>query len=116
MPYCSPPHVYRVSASNSKDARPKGGASLSCRGLYAAISIFTREVRYLEIPLGRNIRRLRIMNQMTQRELAFHLRVSVQAVSKWERGAAFPDLTLLLPIAELFSVTLDELFGREESE
>lgn len=84
--------------------------------LCAAISIFTREVRYLEIPLGRNIRRLRVSHQMTQRELAFHLRVSVQAVSKWERGTSFPDLTLLVPIAELFSVTLDELFGRDESE
>ena len=51
---------------------------------------------------------------MTQRELAWHLRVSVQAVSKWERGSAYPDLALLLPIARLFSVTLDELFGREE--
>ena len=70
----------------------------------------------MEIPLGRQIRRLRISHQMTQRELAFHLRVSVQAVSKWERGCAYPDVSLLLPIAELFSVTLDELFGREGSE
>ena len=70
----------------------------------------------MEIPLGRNIRRLRVSQQLTQRELAFHLRVSVQAGSKWERGTSFPDLTLLVPIAELFSVTLDELFGRDESE
>ena len=51
---------------------------------------------------------------MTQRELAWHLRVSTQAVSKWERGESYPDCSLLLPIARLFSVTLDELFGREE--
>jgi putative transcriptional regulator len=51
---------------------------------------------------------------MTQRELAWHLRVSVQAVSKWETGISYPDLTLLLPIARLFSVSLDELFGRTD--
>lgn len=70
----------------------------------------------MEIPLGRNIRHLRISRGMTQRQLAEHLHVSVQAVSKWETGSAYPDLVLLLPIASLFSVTLDELFGREASE
>ena len=51
---------------------------------------------------------------MTQRQLAWHLRVSIQAVSKWERGRAYPDVELLIPIARLFSVTLDELFGRND--
>ena len=69
----------------------------------------------MEIPLGRNIRYLRISRGMTQRQLAEQLHVSVQAVSKWETGSAYPDLVLLLPIARLFSVTLDELFGREAS-
>lgn len=67
----------------------------------------------MDIPLGENIRRLRVKNNMTQRELAWHLQVSVQAVSKWETAKGYPDLTLILPIAELFSVSLDELFGRE---
>ena len=69
----------------------------------------------MEIPLGRNIRYLRISRGLTQRQLAEQLHVSVQAVSKWETGSAYPDLVLLLPIARLFSVTLDELFGREAS-
>ncbi len=64
----------------------------------------------MEIPLGQNIRRLRIEKNMTQRELAYHLHVSAQAVSKWERNCAYPDLALLLPIARLFSVSIDELF------
>lgn len=51
---------------------------------------------------------------MTQRELAWHLQISVQAVSKWERGYTYPDLTMLLPIAQLFSVSLDTLFGRDD--
>jgi transcriptional regulator with XRE-family HTH domain len=50
---------------------------------------------------------------MPQRELAHHLRVSVQAVSKWENDRAFPDLVLLPDIANMFGVTLDELFGQK---
>lgn len=73
----------------------------------------TGGTKALDIPLGENIRRLRVKNNMTQRELAWHLQVSVQAVSKWETAKGYPDLTLILPIAELFSVSLDELFGRE---
>ena len=67
----------------------------------------------MHFPLGSNIRRLRKEREMTQRQLAYHLRVSVQAVSKWERGCAYPDIALLVPIARLFSVTLDELFGND---
>jgi transcriptional regulator with XRE-family HTH domain len=69
----------------------------------------------LSIPLGVNIKKLRLATGMTQRQLAYQLRISVQAVSKWERGLTYPDVTLLLPIAELFGVTLDELFGRHEA-
>jgi len=64
-------------------------------------------------PIGQNIRRLRLANGITQRQLAYKLRVSMQAVSKWEREQAYPDLTLLVPIARFFGVTLDELFGCE---
>ena len=47
---------------------------------------------------------------MTQRELAWHLGVTVQAVSKWELGQTYPDLSLLPSLADLFAVTLDDLF------
>ena len=70
----------------------------------------------MDIPLGENIRRLRLERNMTQRELAFYLNVSIQAVSKWERGSAYPDLSLLLPIADIFEVSMDELFGRVDIE
>ena len=66
----------------------------------------------MEIPIGKNIRRLRRKKEMTQSELALLLGVSVQAVSKWERECSYPDIALLLPIAELFDTTLDEIFGR----
>ena len=65
----------------------------------------------MELQIGFNIRKLRIQRSMTQRELANSLSVTVQAVSKWEQGRSYPDLLLLLPIANMFSVTLDELFG-----
>jgi len=50
---------------------------------------------------------------MTQRVLAHHLHVSEQAVSKWETGLSYPDVVLLLSIADYFSVSMDALFGRE---
>ena len=65
----------------------------------------------MELQIGSNIRKLRIQRRMTQREVANSLSVTVQAVSKWEQGRSYPDLLLLLPIANMFSVTLDELFG-----
>ena len=37
---------------------------------------------------------------MTQKELAAALHVSDRAVSKWERGAGFPDISLLEPLAD----------------
>ena len=48
---------------------------------------------------------------MTQEKLAEYLHVSFQAVSKWETGAATPDLSLIVPLARLLDVTTDELFG-----
>ena len=70
----------------------------------------------MEISIGENIRRLRKEKRMTQRELASRLNVSIQAVSKWERSYSYPDVTLLMPIADIFSVTLDELFKGLDTE
>ena len=64
--------------------------------------------------IGNKIRELRMSCNMTQADLGDAVGVSMQAVSKWERGRAYPDVELLVPIARLFSVTLDELFGRND--
>ena len=69
----------------------------------------------MDISIGENIRRLRKESKMTQHDLAQRLNVSTQAVSKWERSYSYPDVTLLMPIAEIFSVTLDELFLGEDA-
>lgn len=63
--------------------------------------------------MGRKIALLRKGQNMTQEALANALGVTNQAVSKWEQDSCCPDIALLPKIAELFEVTLDELFGRE---
>ena len=64
------------------------------------------------ICLGENIRSLRIANGITQEQFGYELGVSAQAVSRWENGATYPDITMLPMIADFFDVTLDELMGR----
>ncbi|MCL2331991.1 MAG: helix-turn-helix domain-containing protein [Actinomycetia bacterium] len=56
--------------------------------------------------------RLRKEHQLTQDDLAQKLFVSRQAVSKWERGEALPDIDNLTALASLYDVSLDELLGR----
>ncbi len=63
--------------------------------------------------LGNNIKRLRKQAGITQDELAELLHVTGQAVSRWERGDGFPEITLLPALAERFDVTVDELLRSE---
>ena len=63
--------------------------------------------------LGTNIMRLRKEAGLTQEQLANALGISYQAVSKWENGVSCPDISTLPLIADLFSVSMDSLFGRE---
>lgn len=65
----------------------------------------------MELIIGERIRNLRISRNLTQEEVAKHLGISFQAVSKWERGDGYPDITMLPAIAGYFSVTVDELLG-----
>ena len=58
--------------------------------------------------------RLRKNADMTQAEVADILNVTRQAVSRYERGDCFPDVSILVQIAEIFHVTLDELVGAGE--
>lgn len=46
---------------------------------------------------------------LTQKELAARLHVTDKAVSKWERGLSYPDVTLLEPLASVFGLTVTEL-------
>ena len=66
--------------------------------------------------IGKKIKELRKKKDMTQERLAEYLNVSFQAVSKWETGAASPDLSMIVPLARLLGVSTDELFGLASSE
>ena len=46
---------------------------------------------------------------MTQKELAEKLFLSDKAVSKWERGLSLPDVSVLMPLAQVLGVTVAEL-------
>lgn len=59
--------------------------------------------------LGLNIKKYRLLQGMTQAELADYTGVSSRAVSRWENGITFPDISLLPILANLFEVTVDEL-------
>ncbi|MBQ8198221.1 MAG: helix-turn-helix transcriptional regulator [Lachnospiraceae bacterium] len=59
--------------------------------------------------LGLFVSRLRKEQNMTQKELAERLGVTDKAVSKWERGLSFPDISLLEPLADTFDVSVMEL-------
>ncbi len=63
--------------------------------------------------LGKKIAYYRKNKNITQDELAKQLGISNQAVSKWETGQSCPDVELLPKIADIFEITLDELFERE---
>ena len=60
---------------------------------------------------GSVIKELREKNKLTQLQLADKLGVSDKTVSKWETGKGYPDITLLEPIAEVFSVSVTELIS-----
>lgn len=70
----------------------------------------------MKLSLGENIRRLRRARDLTQEQLADRLGVTYQSVSRWEVGTAYPDIELLPAIADIFSVSVDELLGVPETE
>ncbi len=65
----------------------------------------------MEMSIGSNIKQLRQQKSVTQEQLAEAMNVTCAAVSKWERGETFPDITLLQPLAYYFGVSIDELMG-----
>jgi len=60
--------------------------------------------------LGNRIRELRMAKNLTQVQLGAYLNISAQAISKWEMGVSYPDMTMIPTLAAFFKVSLDELF------
>lgn len=65
------------------------------------------------LSLGTTIAKLRKKNNLTQWQLAEKLHVSDKAVSKWENGAGYPEISLLPLLSEIFDVSIDYLFKGE---
>ena len=65
--------------------------------------------------IGKNIKRLRQQRGMTQSELADHLFVSPQMVSRYENNSAAPDIAMLAKISTVFQVSLDVLCGLDNT-
>ena len=54
---------------------------------------------------------------MSQKELANKLNITDKAISKWERGLSFPDISMLIPISEVLGISLyDILTGGKNNE
>lgn len=66
-----------------------------------------------EINIARTILNKRKEKGLTQDELASYIGVSKAAVSKWEIGQSYPDITLLPQLATFFNISMDELMGYE---
>lgn len=69
----------------------------------------------LAVTVGKNIMRLRRMANMTQLDLAEKLNYSDKSISKWEQGNGMPDVRILVRLADLFNVSVDDLV-REHAE
>ena len=59
--------------------------------------------------MGEQIAHLRRGNKYTQEQLAEELKVSPQAVSKWENGRAVPEVPMLFEISRLFNCSVDTI-------
>lgn len=70
----------------------------------------------MKILIGDNIKRLRKEKNITQEQLAVAMNITCAAVSKWERGETYPDITLLQPLAYYFGVSLDDLMGYDRAQ
>lgn len=68
----------------------------------------------MEKTIGKKLYELRKQSGFTQDYVAEKLGVSPQAVSKWENDIACPDIMTLPHIAELYGITVDELFRNED--
>ena len=66
------------------------------------------------IKLGEKIKSLRKQKNISQEVFANYLGVSFQAVSKWENGRGYPDISLIQPLADVLGISVIELLQGEK--
>jgi transcriptional regulator with XRE-family HTH domain len=64
--------------------------------------------------LSNNLKKLREVKKLTQKNLSEMLGVGISTVSGWESGYRHPDVEILVKIADLFDVSVDSLLGRTD--
>ena len=69
----------------------------------------------MTICIGAKIKELRKRDNMTQEQLAEKLNVTPQTVSRWETEAAYPDITAIPILANIFDVSIDNLMGYDKA-
>lgn len=65
----------------------------------------------LKETIAKNLVELRAEAKLTQLQLAEKLNYSDKAVSKWERGEAIPDIRVLVKLAEIYNITVDDIIS-----
>ena len=63
--------------------------------------------------LPKNLKKYRLLKNLTQEDIAQYLGITVQSVSKWERGESYPDITFLPALANVFETSIDLLLGMD---
>lgn len=63
--------------------------------------------------LPANLKKYRILKDLTQEDVAEFLGITAQSVSKWERGESYPDITFLPALANIFETSVDLLIGMD---
>ncbi len=63
--------------------------------------------------LSENLKKYRLLKNLTQEDVADLLGVTPQSVSKWERAECYPDITLLPALANIFKTSIDMLLGMD---
>jgi transcriptional regulator with XRE-family HTH domain len=61
------------------------------------------------VNFSEQIKKIRTNNKITQQQMADKLGISRQAISNWENDRNLPDIEMLITIAQVFNITLDEL-------
>ena len=75
------------------------------------ITIDKRREKKDKKKVGSCIKELRKKSNITQKELGEKLNVPDKAVSKWERGLSFPDITIINDLAKVFNITATEILN-----
>lgn len=63
--------------------------------------------------LPENLKKYRLLKNLTQEDVTEYLGITAQSVSKWERGESYPDITFLPALANIFETSVDLLIGMD---